>query len=239
MTAVAQNHFLVTGASSGIGQAVVAQLLGADYRVTGVARRSPHIDNARLGWIQLDLGDLDKLAKQDAAFRSLSPLHGAVLSHGFGDFDGLEQFTAARIRQLIDTNLTSTILLCRVLLPLLKQQEKSTLVLVGSESAVRGGRQGAAYAASKFGIRGLAQSLREECSASGVRVCLINPGMVATPFFDDTWLAPGPDRDNALEPEDVAKAISHAVSAPDYLVTDEINLSPLKKVVRQRRCKPG
>lgn len=228
------NHYLVTGASSGIGRAVAARMLVADWRVTGVARRPPSIDSERLDWIQLDLADLDNLSRQDAQFRALSPLHGAVLSHGFGDFDGLEQFSAARIRRLIDTNLTSTIMLCRVLLPLLKRQERSTLVLVGSESALRGGKQGAAYAASKFGIRGLARSLRDECSASGVRVCLVNPGMVATAFFDDTWFEPGPHRDNALDPEDVARVVCDAVLAPDHLVSEEINISPLKKVVRQR-----
>lgn len=231
-------RFLVTGASSGIGAAITNQLLDAGYSVVALGRRAPAPSDQpgsdRLQHIGIDLSDLDAIDRRSSEIRQFGTLDGAVFCHGYGDFGGLEQFSADRIRRLVDTNLTSVILLARLVLPLFKRQATSSLIIVGSEAALRGGKQGAVYSASKFGLRGLAQSLREESSGSGVRVCIVNPGMVNSPFFDNLHFAPGPDRENALDPEDVANAVMSVISAPSHMVTEEINLSPLKKVVRQR-----
>ncbi|MCZ6795808.1 MAG: SDR family NAD(P)-dependent oxidoreductase, partial [Planctomycetota bacterium] len=97
-----------------------------------------------------------------------------------------------------------------------------------------GKRQGAVYCASKFALRGFAQALREECAASGVRVTIVNPGMVRTGFFDDLDFAPGEEPANYVLPEDVAEVVAAVLSMRRETVVDEINLSPLKKVVRFR-----
>lgn len=228
-------HVLVSGSSSGIGAATVQSLLDLGFSVTGVSRTILTTNADAYQHLGIDLGNLDQLEQRAAEIRKLGPLTAAVLCHGVGDFGGLEQFSTARIRRLIDTNLTSVIMLSRLLLPLLKQNDVSTLVLMGSEAALRGGQKGAVYAASKFGLRGLAQSLREECSSSGVRVSIVNPGMVRTPFFDNLSFEPGEHADNALLAEDVATAVINVISSPRHMVTEEINLSPIRKVVRHRR----
>jgi len=185
--------------------------------------------------LSIDLSNLNQLEKSLLPVKDLPVIDGIVLSHGYGDFGALEQFSSQRVRKLIDTNLTSTILLARFFLPIMKTQGHGTLALVGSEAALRGGRQGAVYSATKFAVRGLAQSLRYEASNAGVRILLVNPGMVDTPFFDDLDFGPGEDVNNALEAEDVAEAIFHGLTAPAHAVLDEINLSPLKHVVRSQR----
>ena len=103
---------------------------------------------------------------------------------------------------------------------------------MGSEAALAGGKRGAIYSAAKFGLRGLAQSIRQECAASGVRVSIINPGMVNTAFFDEQDFRPGEETDNYILPEDVARAALTILQARTGTVFDEINLSPQKKVVR-------
>ena len=146
-------------------------------------------------------------------------------------FGSLEQFSPGQIRRLIDLNLTSQILLARTFLPLLKKQGHGNLVFIGSEAALSGGRKGAVYSASKFALRGFAQSLREECAASGVRVGMVNPGMVATGFFRELDFRPGGSPDQHLQPRDVADAVWLMLTARPGAVIDEINLSPQKKVI--------
>ena len=149
-------------------------------------------------------------------------------------FGNLEELSQRQVREYIDLNLTSHLLVARTTLPLLKRQEKSDMILIGSEAALRGGKRGSIYCAAKFGLRGFAQSLRQECASSGVRVTIIHPGMVRTGFFDDLDFAPGEATDNAVEPEDVAAAVNLVLNARPGTVFDELTLSPLKKVVRSK-----
>ena len=102
---------------------------------------------------------------------------------------------------------------------------------MGSEAALAGTAQGSLYCAAKFALRGLAQALRAECARAGIRVTLVNPGMVQSPFFDELDFRPGPASDNYILPEDVAEVIVQALTARDGTVLDEINLSPQKKVI--------
>lgn len=137
-----------------------------------------------------------------------------------------------QIRRLIDLNLTSQILLARELLPNMKRQRRGDLIFIGSEAALSGSRKGALYCATKFALRGFAQSLREECSSSGIRSTIINPGMVKTGFFDRLSFEPGEAEENYILPQDIANAVLAILSARQGTCFDEINLSPLKRVVK-------
>jgi NADP-dependent 3-hydroxy acid dehydrogenase YdfG len=114
----------------------------------------------------------------------------------------------------------------------MKKIRRGDLIIIGSEAALSGGRRGAVYSACKFALRGFAQSLRDECSNSGIRVCLINPGMVSTDFFKPLDFAPGTDSSQHLRPEDVAEAVRLVLKAHPGTVFDEINLNPLKQVIQ-------
>ena len=107
-----------------------------------------------------------------------------------------------------------------------------SVLFVGSEAAIKGGRNGAVYSATKFALRGLAQALQEECSASGVRVGIINPGMVNTGFFDELDFRPGDEADQHLVPDDVVEAVLLMLDARQGAVIREINLQPQKRVIR-------
>ena len=107
--------------------------------------------------------------------------------------------------------------------------------LRGSESALSGGQKGVVYSATKFALRGAAQALREECSSSGVRIGIINPGMVDTDFFSDLNFRPGSRSDNHLIADDVARAVLLMLHARQGAAIDEINLSPQKHVIEFRK----
>jgi short-subunit dehydrogenase len=228
-----ERQLLVTGCSRGIGLAITNRLLAEGHRVVGVSRLFPGIDSDRFSHVQLDLSALDTLPDE---LREVSKQHpdidAVVLNAGSGRFGSLEEFSASQIRQLVDLNLTSQVLLAREFLPKLKKSGGGDLVFIGSESALRGGRYGTVYAATKFGLRGLVQSLQEECSASSVRVGIVNPGMVNTSFFDELDFRPGDGEDQHLVPDDVVAAVMLMLDARPGAVIQEINLQPQKRVIR-------
>jgi len=226
---------LVTGASRGIGRAISKALLQEGATVIGIARDFSTWKEAPARFIPLllDLAHLDELPEKTKSIaRQHSDISGIVFNAGEGRFGSLEESSPKQIRQLIDLNLTSQVLLARELLPNMKRNKQGDLVFIGSEAALSGSRKGAVYCATKFALRGFAQSLREECSNSGIRSTIINPGMVKTDFFDNLSFEPGDAEENYILPQDIADAVLTILSARPGTCFDEINLSPLKKVIK-------
>lgn len=223
---------LVTGASSGIGLAITRQLLEEGYAVDGIARDFANTNCEDMNMHQLDLSNIDVLPDRLVDFND--DVDVLVLAAGIGRFGGLEQFSHQQIREVIDTNLVSYLYLLKHFLPLMKRRGLGDIVIVGSESALQGARAGAVYCASKFAVRGLAQSVRADCSNSGVRVMLVNPGPVNSDFFDDLDFAPLDSKEFVIEPEDVASAVCHALTQPRNVVLEELNLQPMKRSFRKK-----
>jgi len=226
--------YLISGASQGIGRAISERLLAEGCHVAGIGRDFDSKLIAQTGFnpLLLDLSLLDELPqhlKQLAA--QLPNINGVICCAGYGRFGALEQFSPEQIHALINVNLTSQILLARTFIPQLKKQQHGNLVFIGSEAALAGGKNGAVYCATKFALRGFAQALREECAASGVRVGIVNPGMVMTGFFDELNFRPGQAADQHLRPEDVADAVWLMLNTRPGVVIDEINLTPQKRVI--------
>jgi len=222
-------RILITGASSGIGLATAKQFINQGDDVIGIAR---HFDSdcAGMQTVSLDLSKLDQLATElDASEVLKQDIDTLVLNAGYGRFGGIEQFSHQQIQHLINTNLTSNLYLIKHYLPTFKAQGGKDIVLTGSESALAGGRQGAIYCASKFAVRGLAQSLRADCSNSDIRVLLVNPGPVNSDFFDELNFQPQSGKEFVIEPETIAESICHALSLPRNTVLDEINIQPMKR----------
>jgi NADP-dependent 3-hydroxy acid dehydrogenase YdfG len=226
---------LVTGASSGIGRAIAKKLLHQGHHVIGVSRNIQQFTHTleNFSTVQLDLSHTKALPDQlKAVAKNFPAIDTVVFAAGFGQFGSIEEFSYAQIETLMAVNFTSQVFLTRALLPQLKRKPRSDLIYIGSEAALKGSRKGAMYCASKFAVRGFTQALREECSKSGVRVCLINAGMVKTPFFDTLSFAPADDESNYLLPEDIAEAVDYVLNSRAHIVIDEINLNPLNKVVK-------
>lgn len=231
---------LVTGASAGIGRAICGRLLERGWQVAGVARDPGRAGFAEPGFrgLALDLAALDELETRLRTLpRELPPVDLVVLSAGRGLVGGLGELSYRQIRELIDLNLTSQVMVARAFWPAL-QKRGGDLVLMGSECALAGRREGSIYSATKFALRGFAQALRDEGARAGVRVTIVHPGPVRTPFFENLDIEPGDSADNALTAEDVAAATLHALDAPRTAVLDEIVLSPLKNLVRKKRRPP-
>tara|TARA_B100000214_G_scaffold371281_1_gene347342 strand:- start:55 stop:765 length:711 start_codon:yes stop_codon:yes gene_type:complete len=220
---------LITGSSSGIGKAVASKLLSNDFKVIGLARDhtkySPDCSNYLP--ITVDLSDVPTL---EDIIPDILKKHGTIdvfiSNAGFGNFKNLENFSPSQIQKYFNVNLIAQIVISHYVISQMKKAGKGDILIIGSEAALAGKRKSTLYSAAKFGLRGFSQSLRDEVGASGVRVCLINPGLVRSPFFDQLSFEPGNHDNNAILPEDVAKIVLETLNTRRGTIIDEINLSP-------------
>ena len=226
---------LVTGSSDGIGRSITLSLLNSGAKVIGLARDHSKFNPETKNYIKYktDFSNegilLNTIAKIIKDHKDLDCL---VINAGFGRFGTLETFSTKEINDFIFTNLTSHMILTNKILPHLKKIRKGNIIFIGSESALKGGKNGSLYSAAKFGLRGFSQSIREESCSKNIHVSLINPGMVRTSFFNNLDFMPGEDKSNAIEPDDIGKIIIDILSTRNGSVIEEINLSPLKKVIK-------
>ncbi len=229
---------VITGASSGIGLAMANLFLQAGYKVLGIANNfdKSTIQHPDFSSKTVDLADIDALPElmSELVGNIKLPVKALVNNAGIGRMGFLEQLSVKDIRLVMDTNFTSHAIVTKAFLPLLKKQGMGDIVFTGSEAALKGARQGSIYCASKFALRGFAQALREECAKSGLRITLINPGAVRTPFFDELHFEPGPEPENAIDPEDIARAVLMVLQARAGTVFDEIVLSPRNHVWQRK-----
>ena len=222
---------LVTGASSGIGHATTKLLLQNNYRVFGISRRGsiPAFEDDQFTGIALDLSQLEKIDAQIGGLLKQYQFDCFIHAAGYGKFGSIEQFSVKQIDQAIRVNLTSALVLSRLIVPVFRRRNQGRMIFIGSESALSAGKKGAVYSAAKFGLRGFCQALREDCGADGINVSLINPGMVRSPFFDELSFAPAANSENAITVDDIAQMILHLLQTNPDVVYDEINMSPRVK----------
>ncbi len=225
---------IVTGSSSGIGKEITSLLLKSGADVIGLARNHKKFEPVSDGYfpISVDLSDLKKIERIiPQVLHEHSDVDVLICNAGFGDFRPLENFSARQIYDFINLNLISHIMLCRHLVSFMKAKGDGDIIVMGSEASLVGKKKASLYSAAKFGLRGFTQSLRDECGNTGVRVCLINPGFVRSPFFDSLNFKPGEDENNAIEPSDIAKIICDIIKTRKGTIVDEINVSPASKSI--------
>ncbi|MCH9634206.1 MAG: Sepiapterin reductase [Chlamydiae bacterium] len=226
---------LLTGASSGIGAETAKLLLNHGHIVIGLARKKAPISNSLFTSIQVDLSDLNRLPDFLMNLAKIHPdIDALVLNAAEGLFGHLEQFSYSQIQKNIDLNLISHIFITKAFLPQMKRNQNGTLIYMGSEASLQGKPQGSLYCASKFALRGFVQSIRQECAKNYVRVCLINPGAVKTPFFNNLKFIHGSSSENYCLPEEIAQLVVSQIETRQGLVLEEINVSPLKKVIQPK-----
>ena len=221
---------LVTGASRGIGAATARALAGAGARVARVARSLP--DTRQGPWLDFPCDLTDAPQVEQLADRVLSA-EGApdVVVNNAGGFllRALEDTTAQEFDAQLALNLRGAFLLARAFLPAMRAAGGGAFVSIGSVADHTGFPENAAYAASKYGLRGLHETLAAEYRGTGVRLTLISPGATDTSIWDPfaPERRPGfPPRAAMLRPEDVAAAVLFVASQPDHVHVDWIRLQP-------------
>jgi len=230
VTALAGQVALVTGASRGIGAAAASALAAAGARVVRVARTLPGGRHGGFHDLACDLthpGQVDRLAATIAAEHGTPEV---VVSNAGGFLlRRLEDTTADDFDRQVAVNLRSAFLVARAFLPAMRAAGRGVYISVGSVADHVGFPENAAYAAGKYGVRGLHETLAAEFRGSGVRLTLVSPGPTDTSIwdpFDPDRRAGFPPRSAMLRPEDVADAILFAATRPAGVHVDWLRLGP-------------
>jgi NAD(P)-dependent dehydrogenase (short-subunit alcohol dehydrogenase family) len=230
VTPLAGRLALVTGASRGIGAAIARALAGAGARVARVARTLP--DTSDGPWLDLPCDLTDPVQVARLAERVLG-MEGApaVVVNSAGGFllRSLEDTTPADFDAQLAANLRASFLLARAFLPAMRAAGGGVYISIGSVADHTGFPENTAYAASKYGLRGLHETLAAEYRGTGVRLTLVSPGATDTTIWDPfaPERRPGfPPRAAMLRPEDVADAVLFAATRPEHVHVDWIRLQP-------------
>ncbi|MBA2764927.1 MAG: SDR family oxidoreductase [Thermoleophilaceae bacterium] len=221
----------ITGASSGIGAATARRAVQDGWKV-GLAARSED----KLAALVADLGEENALAircdvtewdDQQATVAATIDRFGAIdavfANAGFGAARGFLEESPEQWRSMIDTNVYGCALTIRAALPHLLERNAGHFLLTGSVAG-RVALPGSLYSATKWAVTAMGESLRKEVGETPIRVTLIEPGMVSTPFFDNPV-------EGGLEPEDIAAAVLYALSQPARVDVNEILIRPVNQPV--------
>ena len=229
MTALAGRVALVTGASRGIGAATAEALRGAGARVVRVARTlRPGDDFLDMPADLTDPAQVEALAER--VRRDVGPPDLVVSNAGSFLLRPLEQTTMADFDGQVAINLRAAFAMARAFLPMLREAGRGTFITIGSVADHVGFPENAAYAASKYGLRGLHETLLAEFRGTGVRLTLVSPG----PTDTDLWAPFDPDRREGfprraemLRPADVADAVLFVATRPPHVLVDWLRLGPV------------
>ena len=219
--------FLITGASTGIGEATARQAAEAGYRLILSARSEDKLAvlAEELGGDERALAvpcDVTEWEQQENLVKTALDAYGridvAFANAGFGGPRGFDQGDVDEWKTMVLTNVYGCALTIRATMAPLKES-KGHLLLTGSVAGRRA-LKGSLYSATKWAVTGMGEAARQDFNDSGVRVSLIEPGMTDTPFFDS------PPEIEALKPEDIARAVMFAVQQPPHVDVNEILIRP-------------
>ncbi len=243
MTKLKGQVAIVTGASSGLGEATAVRLAELGAHVALLARGRDDLDRvaARISGAggdafpePADLADPDAVvAAAERAISSAGPPRVLVNAAATDAPGPAEEVPVADWQRVIAVNLTAPFLLSRAVFPHMRAAGGGTIVNVSSVAGRRGWANASAYCATKFGLTGLTQALAAEGAPHAIRVVCLYPGAMATHW--GTWNAADRDQprqaapEDSLPPEDVAGYIGWLVCASAHMVVTEAVVAPIRE----------
>jgi NADP-dependent 3-hydroxy acid dehydrogenase YdfG len=224
---------VITGASSGIGAATAKLAAGKGWNVVVAARSTDRIEAlaAEIGTenamaVTCDVTDWDSVKNlADATIDRFGSIDAMFANAGFGGPGGFTNSTPEAWRDMVLTNVYGAALTVRASLDHLRASN-GHLLLTGSVAG-RKAIPGSFYSCTKWAVTAMGEAVRGEIAGSGVRVTLIEPGIVATPFWDN---GKGP-LESPLTEDDVARAVLWALEQPPHVDINEILMRPAAQPV--------
>ena len=181
---------LVTGCSTGIGRAVVEDLLRQGHTVWATARRPDTLSDLADRGAHVTALDVTDEASMSSAVAEVEAAHGAVgtlvNNAGYGEYGAVEEVDMDKVRAMFETNVFGLARMCQLVLPGMRRAGKGRIINIGS----MGGRftfpLGGYYHATKYAVEALTDALRMEVKAFGVDVALVEPGVTRSSFVEKT-----------------------------------------------------
>ncbi|MBF7729377.1 SDR family oxidoreductase [Pseudomonas sp. N040] len=234
---------VVTGASGGIGQALVQTLCASGAHLLLVGRNAEGLEKiasrypGKANVVVADIAERQGREAVLAAARSFGGVNTLINAAGLNSFSMLEQHDEEAIAALINLNVTATLQLTHRLLPLLRQQSRGLVVNIGSIFGSIGYPGFAAYCASKFALRGFSEALRRELADTQVKVLYIAPRATRTSMNAENVVAMNDELKVTMdEPLAVAAQVMQAIRSE----REELYLGwPEKLFVKLNSLLPG
>jgi NADP-dependent 3-hydroxy acid dehydrogenase YdfG len=221
---------VITGASSGIGAASARRAAEFGYRLVLAARSEDRLSDLQgeLGGDERALAlrcDVTSWEDQQAlvarTLEQFGQLDAVLANAGFGAKRGFLEESVEHWKAMIDTNVLGVALSIRAALGHFRKQGNGHMLLMGSVAGRRA-MPGSLYSATKWAVTAMGESLRQEVSDTDIKVTLIEPGMVDTPFFDNK-------PSGALEADDIARAVMFALTQPPHVDVNEVLVRPIRQ----------
>ncbi|MCL6493333.1 MAG: SDR family oxidoreductase [Ignavibacterium sp.] len=236
---------LITGASSGIGEACAKKFAELKANLIITARRKERIEklsnelsrkhNIKVLPISLDVRNFNSVK---SFYENLAPEWKAIdiLVNNAGLARGLDKFYEGKIEdwdEMIDTNIKGLLFVSRVVVPQMVEREYGHIINIGSTAGHEPYPMGNVYVATKFAVKALSQSFRIDVLEKGIKVTSVDPGMVETEFSkvrfhgDEQRAKRVYEGLQPLTPDDVADAVIFAATRPRHVNINQIVLTPL------------
>jgi NAD(P)-dependent dehydrogenase (short-subunit alcohol dehydrogenase family) len=224
------NVVLVTGASSGIGEAIAALLARDGHQVFGTSRKGGATrDGVEL--LTLDVrSDASVQSCVDALLRKAGRIDALVNNAGYLLSGAVEEATLEEARAELETNFFGVVRMVKAVLPAMRRARSGRIVTISSLAGLVPVPFWGFYNASKFAVEGLMETLRHELKPFGIQVAMVEPGAIHTPFYENPKARPmteyAPWRDRALKtmahfvekapgPDVVAEVVSRLLKSPN------------------------
>ena len=225
-------RILITGASSGIGEAIALEMApgGHTFYLTGrnEGRLKKVCEKVKSlgGKVFIGVGDVSDDQSVDHQFSAAEAMMGGVdvlvANAGIGHFGNLEDMTVSQFDEQFNTNVRGVFLWMRKVLPGMKSRNSGQIVVTSSNLGLKTSARTSIYSGTKHAVQAMVWCLRDELKGTMVKAATINPGSVSTPWFDGKKV----NRDNMLTATDVAKAAKLIIDQEETSNIDHILLLP-------------
>jgi len=218
-----RKKILITGATSGIGLKIAERCLQAGYEVYVTGRNNVALQELRNQGAFSYYCDLNQKEEMISLCQQLPTMDVVILNAGVGVFKNAFDLSLEEIDQMMDINVQAPIYFCKYLAPKMVQKKSGHIIFIGSQAGKVATKKASVYAASKHAITGFANGLRMELAPYNVKVSVVFPGPIHTPFLDKA--DPTKQYKNSVErfllsPEKVASEVVRLIERPKR----EVNL---------------
>ncbi len=220
-------HTLITGASQGLGLSIAQAVIAAGSRVTNWSRKAPTepaTPNPQLQHITCDCRSPEAIKKSWE--QTTQPIDHFIYNAGVGYYGPLQDMPIAEWKKLMETNLDGAFYTLRHVIPAMQAQQRGHIVLIGSIAGKAGTTNLSAYCASKFALRGMAESLLGELRYQHIKLTYLAPASIETPFFDNMpSFGPNVQR---MDADWVAESVVQLLQTPADYLPSYIEMRPLR-----------
>ena len=229
-------NIIITGASSGIGEAIALEMGKDKHNFFLIARNKERLENVAkkidemecsVHYAICDVGNSSEVDKVSSFIEKAfgDKIDVLIANAGVGYFGNIEELTEEQYDLQFNTNVKGVFLWLKKIIPKMRKNNSGQIIVMSSNMGLKTGPRASLYAGTKHAVQAMVGALREELRGTNVKAATINPGSVDTPWFDGKDV----DRKKMLSPIDIAKATRFIIEQNETSNIDHIHLLPGKR----------